>query len=544
MLRLTLPQHWGWYLAGLALALVGTLAAGCSGAAKALEVRLGEDVRRPSRAAFIFFVDGLDLQRLHELAAEGHLPAIKRTFIDGGVGVRHAIAGMPSITYPNSSSIITGCFPGHHQILGNFWFDHRTLECRDYRSLATYRTVNDHLARATLYDMLGDEFSVSIQLHTRKGATKVLENTSVLAWAWAIGQYSQVDRYVGEELENVARLADHIKRWPTVIMTYYPGVDENGHRFGPGSPEYLVALKTIDDVVARVTASLAEAGLGQDTFYALVSDHGMPPVTRGQDMAFLDWLAAHKGLTIRQQSLGEDDYRGRSKALKGYNAVAIVDAGRVAMVHLNLDDDWSVRPSGEKLHALATAAPAIHELPAVGLVAMRAGQNAARAWSRSGSLLIERRTEGSRRLYRLAAYEGDPLGYRGVATAAAWLDGSWHESREWLAATAGSPSPDFVPQVVEMFDSPRAGDLVVFAAEGCALYMGEAAGHGSQLARDMHTCMFFSGPGLPAGATIDHARLVDFTPTLLGLLGQAERIEKYSPMDGVDLSAQIRQAHE
>jgi arylsulfatase A-like enzyme len=125
---------------------------------------------------------------------------------------------------------------------------------------------------------------------------------------------------------------------------------------------------------------------------------------------------------------------------------------------------------------------------------------------------------------------------------AAFVRGGWHDSREWLAATAGSAHPDFVPQVVEMFDSPRTGDLVVFAAEGWLLYPNEKAGHGSTVYRDMHLPMFFAGPDLPAGGEIPLARLVDYAPTVLGLLGEAHRLESFPPIDGIDLSEQLRNA--
>jgi hypothetical protein len=39
-------------------------------------------------------------------------------------------------------------------------------------------------------------------------------------------------------------------------------------------------------------------------------------------------------------------------------------------------------------------------------------------------------------------------------------------SREWLAATAASSHPDFVPQIVELFDSPRARSRDLCVAEG------------------------------------------------------------------------------
>ena len=62
----------------------------------------------------------------------------------------------------------------------------------------------------------------------------------------------------------------------------------------------------------------------------------------------------------------------------------------------------------------------------------------------------------------------DPLGYAGLLRAAELLDGEYHTGREWLTATIGTDYPDLPVQAAELFDSKRAGDLKVFAAEGLA----------------------------------------------------------------------------
>ncbi len=91
-----------------------------------LRVQLSADVRRPERSAIVFFADGLDPRVVDAMMARDELPNIKRVFADGGVRVRNAIAAMPSNTYPNTVTLLTGQFPGHHGIMGNLWFDRRT----------------------------------------------------------------------------------------------------------------------------------------------------------------------------------------------------------------------------------------------------------------------------------------------------------------------------------------------------------------------------------------------------------------------------------
>ena len=529
------------FLALVLLILLGS-ETGCSlhFPRRPIRIDLAPDVERPEKSVVIFLVDGLDRTRLGELLDAGQLPNIKERFVEGGVRVEHAVSSMPSVTYPNCSSFITGVFPGHHDILGNFWFDRRTLECRDYMTYDTYRTVNDHLRTPTLFELLDDRFTLNIQSHTRRGVRATIDNERVFAWCWVLGRFVEADRCVSHCFEEAADLANRVKCWPTVIMTYYPGVDEVGHRFGPDSDEYTEALCNIDGVVGYVTDALDDAGLGDSTYCILVSDHGMAPVGRSRQIDICRWLRDDRGLTVRTGVIDTNNYPPRYELMDGYDAVASVNAGRVATIHLRGRRGWFRRPDPQEVLEWMTASPAVHELPAVELAVARAGPDRVRVLSRQGTAIMERKREGGQKLYRVAECEGDPLGYHDEPGLAAFVAAGWHGSREWLAETARSRCPDFVPQVVEMFDSDRTGDVVLMAAEGWAFYRGEAGGHGSCLARDMSISLFFAGPDLPRGATIRHARLVDVMPTILGLLDEEQRLERIDPIDGINLASQLR----
>ncbi len=517
--------------------LLSSLLSGCA----SLDVRLAESVERPSRSVVVFFPDGMDVQRMNELVAEGRLPNIRERFIENGVRVRHAVSSLPTSTYPNCSSLLTGRFPGHHQILGNFWFDRRTLECRDYMTYATYRTADHNLAVPTLYDWLGDHFTVSIARHTHRGATESIDGARGFFWAWALGHYMMADSRVSVAMEEVIRRANRVGRWPSVLLTYYPGVDEIGHRFGTHSSRYAEALVNIDRMVGEIASHLEQSGLAESAHYVLVADHGMVPA--GQSIDMLEWIQAKRHVRIRRRAIEAAAYVGRWDLMSGYDAVGGVDAGRVAMVHLRGRRGWPYRPDPREVLDFIEVQPPLHELPAVQMVLLRDGRDRVRIVSRNGTAVVERRTEKSDKEYRLAEYEGDPLEYLGDETLAAFVRAGWHASRDWLAATATSRFPDLVPQAVELFDSPRSGDMVIMAADDWLLYRrGEVAGHGSCLARDMRIPLFFAGPDLPKGGRIDHARLVDIAPTILGLLGEASRLETVPDIDGINLADELLRA--
>jgi len=75
-------------------------------------------------------------------------------------------------------------------------------------------------------------------------------------------------------------------------------------------------------------------------------------------------------------------------------------------------------------------------------------------------------------------------------------------------------------RILAYFRSPRAGDMIVFAAPGWDFGGTHKGGHGGIRAEeDMHVPLLLAGPGVPH-TRVDVARTVDLAPTLLQLLGK------------------------
>ncbi len=501
-------------------------------------IRLSANVEIPSTAAVIFFVDGLDRTRMMGLLEAGELPNIQKYFVEGGVGVRHAVTSMPAITYPNSVSLLTGCFPGHHGIMGNLWFDRQTLEIPDYIHADSFRSVNEHFDRPTIYEVLHDHFTVSVQFHTRRGVTHTFDNLMPTAIDWYTHNFSAVDRRVGYTLTDVIRLANREQRWPTVMTYYFPGVDETGHRYSSASRPYDEALMTADHSIGIVCDAINASKLADRTYFVLTTDHAHVPTPADRHLDLARWLEQEHDMRVCGKRLKSKSYDQRLKKLAQYDAILFTDAGRRALIHLRGRGGWYSRPEPETVLDLAEA---FSQLPAIGLTTWRDEHSKVQVRSPTGAALVERKIEAETTLYRLAIDGTDPLGYTADPTLREYVAAGWHDSRSWLAATAATAYPDFVPQVVEMFDSPRAGDIVLFAAENWAFDEWQS-GHGSCLARDMHVPMYFAGPGLPAGAQIDYARNVDIMPTILDLLGEIHRLSDFEPIDGRSVAEELRRA--
>jgi arylsulfatase A-like enzyme len=283
------------------------------------------------------------------------------------------------------------------------------------------------------------------------------------------------------------------------------------------------------------------AGLGDSTYFILTADHSHVPIGPGRQFNLVHWVRDVRKLHIRKTVLDGEDYAARFKALESYDVVGGADEDRTAMLHLHGRRGWACRPDPQEVESWVLAEPSLIDVPAVQFALIRGGTDRARVLSRDGTAFVERRIEGSQKEYRLMADQGDPLQYGKDPALAAFVEAGWHGSREWLEASKDSVYPDFVPQVVEMFDSPHTGDVVVMAADDWSLYDRQQGGHGSWTRRDIRIPLFFAGPGIPKGAVCGPGRLVDVTPTIIALVGEEKRLQK-AQFDGINLAEQIRKA--
>jgi arylsulfatase A-like enzyme len=533
--------------------------AGCGRQPLALSISQG--VARPERSAVLLFVDGMDESLLNELLAAGKLPNIQKRFVNGGVRVNHAVASLPAMTYPNTVSLFTGCFPGHHGIMGNQLFDRDRLTWIDYITLKNYQHVNQDFTQPTIYEILDDRFTVNVQCHTQRGVRHSFDNELETGPAWFLGWHIPVNQYVASCIEQVGLLAERVRQWPSVLTFYFPGLDAAGHVSGSHSDYYAQVFEDVDHQIGRVTNALESAGLLETTYLFLVTDHGHPRANEAKSFDLGAWLCRTRGVQCHEGDVPGTGYSERFSFLDKYDAMLVDGSHRRVAVFLRGESGWGERPSEEQVVQFIDGkrkaggpeaddpgeACRIADLPAVAFVCRSLDRDRVEVRSARGSAVVERRLAGSTKEYRVVSSEAPPsdvvtdaMGVAQSPDLSRFVGEGWHDSRQWLAKTAETKCPDFVPQIVEYFDSPRAGDFVIFTAHGW-LFAGNGCGeHGSCLAEDMRIPMFFAGPELARGASIEFGRLVDVMPTLLDLLGESDRLNRHPPIDGVSLAPQLR----
>jgi predicted AlkP superfamily pyrophosphatase or phosphodiesterase len=244
-------------------------------------------------------IDGLRPADVLDANARGiKVPALRKLMMDGvyASGVKNAL---PTVTYPNHTTLITGVWPARHGIPNNPVFDPLQKNMSGWYWYATdikVRTLWDAVhekggkvaslswpvsvgTSAIDYNMpeywrataLHDEDIKLVRALSTPGLPALLEKQTGIPFIQADGE--SVEQDVGRARFAAALIAAKHPQFTTVHLR---GLDHVEHVSGPGSPEAHAALETLDGAVGRLVADARKAQ--PDLVVAIVSDHGFAPV--------------------------------------------------------------------------------------------------------------------------------------------------------------------------------------------------------------------------------------------------------------------------
>jgi len=249
-------------------------------------------------------IDGLRPGDVLDADTRGiHVPVLKKLAADGvyATGVRNAL---PTVTYPNHTTLITGVWPAKHGIPNNPTFD--PLQ----NNMAGWYWYAQDIKVRTLWDAVHDsggkvaslswpvsvgassiDYNVPeiwrantaedqklVRALSTQGIVPLMEKASGLKLEQADGETVEVD--VGRTRFAAAVIAAKHPQFTTVHLR---GLDHIEHGFGPGSAEAKAALETLDGAVGRLIIDARKAE--PDLVVAIVSDHGFLPVQHAVNLA-------------------------------------------------------------------------------------------------------------------------------------------------------------------------------------------------------------------------------------------------------------------
>jgi phosphonoacetate hydrolase len=283
---------------------------------------------RPDHVVGIL-LDGCNSNVLLDLVAAGAAPNIGRLMAGGATFRCGAVSCLPTVTLPNHTSILSGCFPGHHGLLHNAWYDRSRREQVVTNSPSEWPTSMRWLKP-------GIETIHTALLRHRPGALTISVNEPCDVGA-SYSTFDVIRRKEPFEAPAGASYAtdrfvslDPDYRWSTVVddaaVAQFEGIwsgEYRGRRWGvpdfswvnftltdsafhAGGPYSEIAAASVADSDRRIGALLAaverRGAYGRTAFF-VVADHGMEetdPEVRG------DWAPAlaAAGVAFRDEGFG------------------------------------------------------------------------------------------------------------------------------------------------------------------------------------------------------------------------------------------------
>jgi predicted AlkP superfamily pyrophosphatase or phosphodiesterase len=242
-------------------------------------------------------VDGLRPADVLDAKARGiKLPTLSKLAEDGvyATGVRNVL---PTVTYPDHTTLITGVWPSRHGIAGNLIFDPLQQNmggwywyARDIKVRTLWDAVHDQGGKVASLSWPVSVGTTSIDFNLPEywraanaddmklaralatpGLVDMLEKSTGLRLAQTDGETADLD--IGRTKFAAALIA---ARHPAFTTIHLRGLDHTEHQFGPGSPEAIKVLEQLDAAIGTLLAAARKAE--PDLVVAIVSDHGFAPV--------------------------------------------------------------------------------------------------------------------------------------------------------------------------------------------------------------------------------------------------------------------------
>ena len=278
------------------------------------------------------------------------------------------------------------------------------------------------------------------------------------------------------------------------LFAVFPSVDWDSHYHDIRDERTIEAYKIVDNSLREVRAKLEEKGWWDDTLLILTSDHGLTPTTKHLDLA--DWMTDNGLKSVYYPVIWKSNPK----------SAVMISGNSFGSIHL-LDHpgDHALREA-EILQTMgAQRLEKLVKEEAVDFAIYRGDlEQTFIVHSREGKAKISVKED----VFTYEPLTADVLRYGGVITGKG--------NREILAATFDTDYPDAIFQIYQLFQSRRAGDIVISATVGYDLrgfweYPEHVGSHGSLHRKHIHVPLIYNQKDWDTRP----ARTVDLFDTIL-----------------------------
>lgn len=268
-----------------------------------------EETPNPPKRLYIFLLDGIHHTELEDRLAStpAALPNLRRLRDRAAVLASGQIVNFPSITWPSHTTIGTGAWCGHHDVVNPTYYLREKRESvspqgqqvktegfasSDVESLAEafHRVRGQDCMTAAIYAPFGRSAKHAALEGRNLGDRKRLRPLTEMCMVdrnsrWAEEGLPGIDDESVLDTRGVAQVLELFSRddqpAPSFVFHELVLTDGVGHEYGPHSAGLRDALDESDLRIGRVLDAIDAAGLSEEFLFVVTSDHGMAP----QDVA-------------------------------------------------------------------------------------------------------------------------------------------------------------------------------------------------------------------------------------------------------------------
>ncbi|MGA9795098.1 MAG: ectonucleotide pyrophosphatase/phosphodiesterase [Rhizomicrobium sp.] len=191
-----------------------------------------------------------------------------------GAWSRHLVPAFPTLSMTNHTTYATGCWPAHHGIISNTFYDkslgryggpgHTALNIGDADWHTGCESIWEAAERqgvhAAVFNWVG-------RWSSKRGKLATFANPLV----------PHGDGISDEDVlaQGLKALRNNSPNHPRLIALYFRGPDEAAHYHGVTAPETLAAVRNSDAIVGKLMAAISALPKNREATLIVGTDHGM-----------------------------------------------------------------------------------------------------------------------------------------------------------------------------------------------------------------------------------------------------------------------------
>jgi predicted AlkP superfamily pyrophosphatase or phosphodiesterase len=225
----------------------------------------------PDRTVVVVLFDGFSPAELD--AAKGRTPNFDRLKREGAYS-RHLVPAFPTISLINHTTFETGCWPEHHGIMSNAFYDTKMKRAfgegmdvgdADWHTgcEAMWQAAERQGVPTAIFNWVGRQ-SRSKGMLTRFG-------NKMVPWK----QRETDDKILAEAIHEIK---DNGPNHPRLIGLYFNQPDDTAHFNGVAAPKTQEAVHYVDGITGKLLAALSSLPKGREATLVIGTDHGMMDV--------------------------------------------------------------------------------------------------------------------------------------------------------------------------------------------------------------------------------------------------------------------------